>query len=662
MDDKIPITDNIRKLTKYLNECRDSYYNNNESAISDKEYDELFNELSSLEKQSGWSLANSPTHNVGYEVKGKLSKVVHPIPLLSLDKTKSINEIENFAGDQECLIMLKYDGLTVELLYENGILTQASTRGDGHIGEDITHNAKTFCNIPLTIPYTGTLRLVGEAIILKKDFEAINTSITDGKQYANPRNLASGSVRQLDGEICASRKIHWMLWDVIEGLDGIKRGSRFERLVYCDKKLGFEWPYLFLYREKNDDLCTLNNYIEFLRKAAHNNGIPIDGLVIKYDSIEYSRQQGGTSHHNNDAIAFKFEDETETTTLRDIEWSMGKTGQLTPVAIFDPVDLEGTEISRASLHNIGIAESLRLVIGDEIEIYKANAIIPQILRNRTKHRIYNGISTPSNCPSCNMPTTIVLANSSKNLYCTNENCNGKLLYRFENFVSKPCMNIDGLSVSTLEKFISRGWLRSFSDLYKLDQYMDEIVKMQGFGMKSYEKMWKAIEESKTVKLENFVHALGIEGIGKSASKIISRFCCGNIKKFLELTTSHFDWSSLPDFGEVMSGNIKKWLSSEGNFNEMNKLINIMNFIVSVNKTSYDNPFSGKTVVVTGSLFLFTRASVHELLEVRGAKVSGSISKKTDYLIAGEKAGSKLSKAKQLGITVLTEKEFSILIS
>lgn len=647
----------IAELTQQLNKHRDSYYNDNFSLVTDAEYDRLFDELKSLESACKYSLSNSPTSNVGFVVKSKLKKVTHPIPLLSLGKTKSIDELQSFLNNQKCLMMLKYDGLTVELLYEGGELVEASTRGDGHTGEDITHNAHTFCNIPSKIPYMGKLRLTGEAIIYAEDFDAINNESIDGKTFANSRNLVAGSVRQLDSSICANRNVHWMLWDIIQGLDDVAPQKRFEQIQYCCTLLGFEWSdYVLLNRETTSE--ELNISIEQLRNVARDKGIPIDGLVIKYDDLTYSKQKGGTSHHNNDAIAFKFEDETAVTTLRDIEWSIGRTGQITPVAIFDTVDLDGTEVSRASLHNISIADSLQLEIGDSVEVYKANMIIPQILKNRTEHKNFNGIALPDTCPSCGMNTEIKHVNATKTLYCTNENCKGKLLYRLENFVSKPCMNIDGLSVSTLEKFISLGWIEKFSDIYALNQFENKIVKMHGFGIRSYQRMWEAIQNSKNVKLANFIHALGIDMIGNSASKEISKYCNGEIDVFISLVSNSFDWCSLDDFGNVMSDNIVKWFSVEDNQKEFDALRELFNFEKSEQKAvATDNPFNGKNVVVTGTLQHFTRESIQAAFEELGAKVSGSVSKKTDYLLAGEKAGSKLAKARQLGVSILSEDEF-----
>ena len=471
---------NMTELVNLLNKYRDAYYNSSNSLVSDAEYDKLFDQLKEMEQESGIVMSNSPTRTVGYEVKSKLTKVKHDIPLLSLDKTKEVDDLCKFARQHnDCLLMLKYDGLTVELIYNNGELIQASTRGDGYVGEDITHNAKTFTNIPLTIPYKGFLRLAGEAIIHAKDFQSINDNLPAGeKPYANVRNLASGSVRQLNSSICADRNVAFMLWDVLEGLDDVvdNPDSRNSKILAC-KDAGFETPFYLIIIK--DTINALEKSIDTMKSFAESNGIPIDGLVLKYDSISFSKQKGGTSHHNNDGIAFKFEDEKADTVLRDIEWSLGRTGQLTPVAIFDPVDLDGTVVSRASVHNLSYINDFDLNIGDKIQVYKANMIIPQILKNLSAEERNTKLGTtyPAHCPYCGGDTYVEHINNTDTLYCNNPNCAGKKLGAFEHFVSKPAMNIDGLSEATLERFIKCGWLNDFSDLFTLDTHKNEIVKM-----------------------------------------------------------------------------------------------------------------------------------------------------------------------------------------
>lgn len=662
----------IHELVKQLNEYRDAYYNRAESLVVDSEYDRLFDELKALETDTGVVLMNSPTSTVGYDVKSKLEKVSHDIPLLSLDKTKDVDELVKFMGNHKCLLMYKYDGLTVELIYNDGNLIQASTRGDGYTGEDITHNAKTFKNIPLTIPYNGFLRVVGEAIIHKHDFQKINDNLPAGeKPYANARNLAAGSVRQLDSAVCDTRNIHFMLWDVLEGLDDLPTlddlfpasDSRMTKFFACER-LGFELPYACRF-EQESSAFIIQDAIEHMRDQAIEKGIPIDGMVMKYDSISYSKQKGGTSHHNNDGIAFKFEDETAETVLREIEWSMGRTGQLTPVAIFDPIELDGTIVTRASVHNLSYIKDYDLNIGDKLKVYKANMIIPQILENisATERGTKHGVQYPDACPVCGGSIRVEQVNDTESVYCDNPKCNGKKLGKFSHYVSKPAMNIDGLSEATLEKFINNGWLTDFTDLYHLNRYDKEIMRMEGFGKRSYDKLMTAIEASKSTTLTRLLISLGIPYIGKTASKAISNYCAGDPYKFIELINDDFNWMQLEDFGEVMSASLKDWFSDDDNFKLYHCIVGHLNIQIekAITMPVADNPFNGKVVVATGSLQNFTRDGIGKKLEELGAKVGSSVSKKTDYVIAGEKAGSKLTKAKELGIPVLTETEFMAMI-
>lgn len=662
----------IHELVKQLNEYRDAYYNRAESLVVDSEYDRLFDELKALETDTGVVLMNSPTSTVGYDVKSKLEKVSHDIPLLSLDKTKDVDELVKFMGNHKCLLMYKYDGLTVELIYNDGKLIQASTRGDGYTGEDITHNAKTFKNIPLTIPYNGFLRVVGEAIIHKHDFQKINDNLPAGeKPYANARNLAAGSVRQLDSAVCDTRNIHFMLWDVLEGLDDLPTlddlfpasDSRMTKFFACER-LGFELPYACRF-EQESSAFIIQDAIEHMRDQAIEKGIPIDGMVMKYDSISYSKQKGGTSHHNNDGIAFKFEDETAETVLREIEWSMGRTGQLTPVAIFDPIELDGTIVTRASVHNLSYIKDYDLNIGDKLKVYKANMIIPQILENisATERGTKHGVQYPDACPVCGGSIRVEQVNDTESVYCDNPKCGGKKLGKFSHYVSKPAMNIDGLSEATLEKFINSGWLTDFTDLYHLNRYDKEIMRMEGFGKRSYDKLMTAIEASKSTTLARLLISLGIPYIGKTASKTISNYCAGDPYKFIELINDDFNWMQLEDFGEVMSASLKDWFSDDDNFKLYHCIVGHLNIQIekAITTPVTDNPFNGKTVVATGSLQNFTRDGIGKKLEELGAKVGSSVSKKTDYVIAGEKAGSKLTKAKELGVPVLTETEFMEMI-
>ena len=644
----------IQSLVKQLNQYRNEYYNDNNPTVSDYEYDNLFDELKQLEEQTGFLMSNSPTQSVGFEVKSKLEKVTHSIPLLSLDKTKQVNDVIRFIGSQPCLLMLKYDGLTVELEYNNGELIKGSTRGDGFIGEDVTHNVKTFKNIPLKIDYNGYLKVVGEAIIHKNDFEKINDNLPIGiEKYKNARNLVSGSVRQLDSKLCSERQVYFMPWDVLEGLDGDSKFYKIQELP----SFGFQSFSDLFYIENGTTIDRLNEMIENLKEKASRKNIPIDGLVVKYDSIAYSKSLGSTSHHNNDGLAFKFEDETADTTLLNVEWSMGRTGTLTPVAVFKTVELDGTDISRASLHNISIIENLKLGIGDNISVQKCNLIIPQIVENYTQS---NSLEIPNSCPICNGKTEIEQLNDSKELICTNPNCKGKLLGKFTHFVSKNAMNIDGLSEASLEKFIEKGWLKTFSDIYDLSKYKNDIINMDGFGEKSYNKLIQAIEKSKNVKLENFIVALGIDNIGKTASKTISKFFKGDWTAFENAWRIDFDFTNLDDIGRKRNDRLYEYSSKD----EMRwydlvcemKFIKPTETINADSSSSANNKFQNKTIVITGSFENYTRDTMQAKLESMGAKVSSSVSKKTDYVMVGTDAGSKLTKARDLGIEILSEND------
>lgn len=656
----------IKQLVEQLNIYRDEYYNDNNPTISDSEYDKLFDELSELEKTTGIVLSNSPTHSVGYEVKSKLEKVTHDIPLLSLDKTKNLEEVKKFIDIQPCLVMLKYDGLTVKLIYENGELIEASTRGNGTVGENITHNARTFKNLPLTIPYKDRLVITGEAIIHKNDFEKINSTLEEKDKYKTPRNLSAGSVRQLDSSICAKRFVYFMVFDVLEGLDS---NSKFENL---NTLISYGFQTEKYYRLPNESI-SLEDAIQSLQEKSTENFIPIDGIVIRYDNIEFSKKQGRTSHHYNDGIAFKFNDEAETTTLKNVEWQISRNGNLTPVAIFDKIIIDGTEVSRASLHNINMIESLKLGIGDSISVIKANMIIPQIVENFTKS---DSLEIPKKCPICNSDTQIKQLNETKVLTCSNPKCGGKQIQKFVYYVSKPCMNVDGLSEAIITKFIEHGFLKSLEDIYTLDDYAYDIINIEyiidreksgktsykkKFGEKNYKNLWESIQNSRNCKLENFLTALGINQIGKSASKEISKHFNGDWNEFYQAIKNEFDFTSLNDFGEVANISIKEWFSNSENVSIVEKILPYLNFEKISNVPIEDNPFIGKTVVVTGTLQNYSRDSIKEKLETLGAKVTNSISKKTDYLIAGEKAGSKLIKAQSLGVEILTENQFETLI-
>ena len=641
----------IQELVKQLNEYRDSYYNEARPVVSDAAYDKLFDELSELEKETGVVYANSPTQTVGYVVKSELEKVKHSHPMLSLDKTKSVDDLVKFAREKDCILSLKMDGLTCLLTYENGELVQAETRGDGEVGELITHNAKVFDNIPLTIDYKGHFEIEGEAIITYEDFDKINKSLPDDKKYKNPRNLASGSVRQLDSKIAAQRHIKFIAWKVPTE---IASNSFINRLQYA-VELGFDTvPFLPIRGNSNAEF--INIVIEQLQRRANERSFPIDGLVATYNDITYGELLGMTGHHPKHSIAFKFYDEEVETVLKNIEWSMGKIGSLTPVAIFDPVEIDGTMVERASLHNVSILTKLDLQIGDTIIVYKANQIIPQVKENLSaKDRESAYIRIPSQCPVCESPTQIVKENDSEVLMCTNPHCKGKLLGRVSHFVSKKGMDISGLSEETIKKFIELGWIAEITDIYNLDQYYDRLSTMSGFGKKSVDKLRKSIENSKTVRLDKFIASLSIPGIGTSQSKeLVKAF--GAWDKFRDASVGYYNFTQLDGFGDVLNNNIHSWFEDMSNIADY--LASLMAF-ESEDNSKTNNSLNGKSFVVTGKVYKFkNRDEVKEAIEKFGGKVTGSVTKSTFALINNdiESNSSKNKKAKELGVQIINEEQ------
>lgn len=644
----------IQELVKQLNEYRDSYYNEARPVVSDAAYDKLFDELSELEKETGVVYANSPTQTVGYVVKSELEKVKHSHPMLSLDKTKSVDDLVKFAREKDCILSLKMDGLTCLLTYENGELVQAETRGDGEVGELITHNAKVFDNIPLTIDYKGHFEIEGEAIITYDDFNKINEFLSDDKKYKNPRNLASGSVRQLDSKTAAKRHIKFIAWKVpTEVPEGICSNSFLHRLM-CARDFGFEIISFLAY--SSSDKEHLPEMIESLKTKAHNYGYPIDGLVMTYNDIQYGESLGMTGHHPKHSIAFKFYDEEVETVLQNIEWSMGKIGSLTPVAIFDPVEIDGTMVERASLHNVSILTKLDLQIGDTIIVYKANQIIPQVKENLSaKDRESAYIRIPSQCPVCESPTQIVKENDSEVLMCTNPHCKGKLLGRVSHFVSKKGMDISGLSEETIKKLIELGWITEITDIYNLDQYYDRLSTMSGFGKKSVDKLRKSIENSKTVRLDKFITSLSIPGIGTSQSKeLVKAF--GAWGKFRDASVGYYNFTQLDGFGDVLNNNIHSWFEDMSNIADY--LASLMTF-ESEDNSKTSNSLNGKSFVVTGKVYKFkNRDEVKEAIEKFGGKVTGSVTKSTFALINNdiESNSSKNKKAKELCVQIINEEQ------
>lgn len=628
--------DRIKELTKLLNKASDTYYNTCNTIMEDREFDALVEELRNLEQETGFVMATSPTHKVGYEVKSELQKVTHNHPMLSLAKTKDWNEFIQYFGNKDVIGMLKMDGLTCSLRYINGELVSAETRGNGEIGEDILHNIKTVKTVPQKIPYKDELIVDGEIICTYDDFKPF------ASEYKNPRNFASGSIRLLDSNECAKRPLTFVAWNVIKGFEG--ENSFLKKLDLIEKQ-GFTvvpWTSSFDWDAK-----------DFLIEQAKKYGYPIDGLVGRFDDIKYGESLGATSHHSNAAYAFKFGDETYETVLRDVEWNTTRTGIIAPVAIFDEVDLDGALTTRATLHNLSIIEQLELGIGDTITVYRSNMVIPKIDDNLTRS---NTLKIPKTCTCCGKPTEVKYTDNSKVLVCTNPDCAAKKLAQFTHFVSRKCMNIDGLSERTLEVLISHGFINNYRDIYHLTDHKDKLYMLDGMGKKSVNNLLKNIENSRNVKLENFIAALGIPNIGLSAAKNISARFGGNYREFSGAIGNMYNFTELDDFGAIMNQSLYEWMGH--NIDVMRDIAREMHFIVEEEKSVEDNYFTGKNICVTGKLNNFTRDSINEKIESVGAKAVSSVSKNTDFLITNEASGSaKFKKAMELGIPTITEQDF-----
>lgn len=648
----------IRNLVERLNRYRDEYYNQDSPSVSDAVYDRLFDELKRLEEETGFVLSNSPTQTVGYPVVSGLPPAYHEIPLLSLDKTKEVSKLLEFYNVRKVNLALKLDGLTTEIIYEGGRLKRLSTRGDGEEGDNITHNAAAIFGIPMQIPYSARLVVVGESYILRSDFERLKKTVRDskGKPYKNGRNLAAGSVRAFDAATCAKRCVRFTAFSVIDGLKEVEAETD-SKLAKLTKLKGFGFDTVHTIQFTTADEETLASRIEELKNKAEEEDIPIDGMVITYDSVSFSKTCGRTGHHFKDGISFKFEDDLYETTLTDVEWFTSRTGVIAPVAIFEPTEIDGCEVTRASLHNVSFIKKHKLGIGDRICVSKRNMIIPQV---ETCIDESDTLQIPAVCPRCGKPTRIVdgKKEGTKMLFCDNAECPAKHVRRFVHFASKKAMDIEGISETILEQFVGRGWLNTYADLYHLDEHREEIIAMDGFGRRKFDRLWNAINESRKCDFVHFLCAMDIPMIGSHASRDLSKLFDGNIDKLMEAVDGGYDFTALPNFGETLNSNIHNWFSKPENrmiLTEMKKEVEFMeNKNVSVNN---DNVFAGKTVVVTGTLVNFTRDTINSKLISLGATAGSSVSKKTDYLIVGEKAGSKLTKAQSLGVPVLTEAQF-----
>lgn len=673
----------VKKLVDQLNVYRNAYYNDNESLISDREYDELFDKLLALEEKTGIVYANSPTQTVGYPVLSKLNKVVLDHPLMSLKKTTEMDEFKDYFHGKLMLMMAKLDGLTISIHYNNGLLQIAKSRGNGEVGEDITHTVKTFINVPLEIPFKGEFYVDGEAIIDYPTFDEINKPLIEkaakeaiekgltGKDfekyikdnsYKNPRNLVSGSVRQLNSEVAATRKIKFIAWKLYKKIgengerESNSNGENFNELA----QLGFSVvPFAIC----NDVDMQAEIVAETLRAKCEKDGIPIDGIVGMFDDIAYGNNLGMTGHHPKHSLAYKFYQERNETTLLDIEWSTSRTGLINPVAIVEPVEIDGTTVSRATLSNVSIIEEMKLGIGDTVTIIKANQIIPKIMENLTASGAYD---IPTECPECHHPAEIKMTSDRKMLYCTNPKCPAKLHDKMANFCNREGMNIVGLSDERLRTLMNLGYIKDFRSIYELHTHQEELEKLDGFGKSSISKLLRYIEESKECKFSNVLTAIGIPGVGKSTAKSLAKYCAsikdGSIfESFIKLACSNYDWTQLSDFGEVTSCNLNTYVIE--NKEEIEALTSILNIIDDTEEASSNNKLGGKTFCITGKLIHYAnRDALVEEIEKYGGKIVSSVTSKTNYLITNDKdsGSSKLQKAAKYGTSIITEEEFKIL--
>lgn len=637
----------IKELVEILNKAGRAYYSKGVEEMSNFEYDALYDELVQLEKKTGCVLSDSPTVNVGYEVLSELPKERHESPMLSLDKTKSVDDLISWLGEQKALLSWKLDGLTIVLTYDNGELQKAVTRGNGEVGEIITNNARVFKNIPVTIPFKEKLVLRGEALITYSDFEKINEKIPEADaKYKNPRNLCSGSVRQLNNKITKERNVNFFAFNLVSAENVDFKNSRKEQFEWL-KTQGFD---VVEYKEVRKD--NLADTVAWFEKAITTNDFPSDGLVILYDDIAYGDSLGRTAKFPRNSLAFKWTDETANTVLRQIEWSASRTGLINPVAIFDTVELEGTRVSRASVHNISIMESLKLGIGDTIQVFKANMIIPQIASNLTQS---GNIDIPKKCPVCGGDTQIKEINEVKTLYCTNPDCQAKHVKSFAHFVSRDAMNIDGLSEATLEKFIQKGFLKKFKDLYHLDRYSDDIIDMDGFGQKSYDNLIASCNRSKNTTLPKVIYGLGIANVGLSNAKMIVRQL-KTVENIINCQRQELE--SIDGVGSVIADTFVTYFENENNKKAFLELLEELN--IEQEESQSANTLEGKIFVITGSLNHFdNRGQLKELIESLGGKVTGSVTSKTSYLINNdsESSSSKNKNAKKLNVPIITEDEF-----
>lgn len=646
----------MRELIERLTEADIAYYKNDAPIMTDLEYDRLTEELASLEHDTGLVLSGSPTQKVSGEILENLAEVRHTKPMLSAGKTKSIEDLIRFAAGRAVLLSWKMDGLTLVLRYEYGKLKQAITRGrEGIIGEDVTHTLRTFRNVPLTIPTKESFEVRGEGVISWESFRRINASLEE--PYTHPRNLASGSTRKLDAGEASKRRLEFWAFELVS--DHLEPESKLAQQQFLQRSGFSVVPYIFL--DAGHSGQDIRDTVAGMEPK--DFAYPVDGLVMEYENLRYGKSLGATGHHENRLIALKWADELYSTRFRGVELATTRTGMVSITGLFDPISIDGTLVSRAYLHNLDIFDEFQFGIGDEISVYKANMIIPQIADNKTQSNTY---MLPMTCPCCGKPLTVkYTSGGTRQLYCGNPHCAAKLVQKFAHFCEKTRMNIEGLSATTLEKLIGHGWVRNFGDLYELEQHREDIVRTEGFGERSFDRLQAAIEKSRRCTLAKFISGLGIPMVGRHAGRDLDRYFHGSWAEFEAAILNGFDFTQLPDFGETMHNNIYTWYADAQEAKLWRPLLRKIQFETKENltmETTMNNPFAGKTVVATGKLEHYTRDGIQEKLISLGAHPSGAVSKKTDYLIVGEKAGSKLTKAQQLGVKTLTEQEFEDMLA
>lgn len=646
----------MRELIERLTEADIAYYKNDAPIMTDLEYDRLTEELASLEHDTGLVLSGSPTQKVSGEILENLAEVRHTKPMLSAGKTKSIEDLIRFAAGRAVLLSWKMDGLTLVLRYEYGKLKQAITRGrEGIIGEDVTHTVRTFRNVPLTIPTKESFEVRGEGVISWESFRRINASLEE--PYTHPRNLASGSTRKLDAGEASKRRLEFWAFELVS--DHLEPESKLAQQQFLQRSGFSVVPYIFL--DAGHSGQDIRDTVAGMEPK--DFAYPVDGLVMEYEDLRYGKSLGATGHHENRLIALKWADELYSTRFRGVELATTRTGMVSITGLFDPISIDGTLVSRAYLHNLDIFDEFQFGIGDEISVYKANMIIPQIADNKTQSNTY---MLPMTCPCCGKPLTVkYTSGGTRQLYCGNPHCAAKLVQKFAHFCEKTRMNIEGLSATTLEKLIGHGWVRNFGDLYELEQHREDIVRTEGFGERSFDRLQAAIEKSRRCTLAKFISGLGIPMVGRHAGRDLDRYFHGSWAEFEAAILNGFDFTQLPDFGETMHNNIYTWYADAQEAKLWRPLLRKIQFETKENltmETTMNNPFAGKTVVATGKLEHYTRDGIQEKLISLGAHPSGAVSKKTDYLIVGEKAGSKLTKAQQLGVKTLTEQEFEDMLA